>query len=873
LSYPFKQGAEMAAQTIYFQWQNEVLKNTIYPRRELKLCDVLEFDMEIQLWDAYKKYKDVQDLGQVQELSEIISQYHTKRADVIKQAVGALDDLDLYFKQPDLTAFYKQKFPDIDTLAALDDKKPAKAAVNAMLGSINGIHAAFRTYYFANPDKNTGDEADTSKFSNAKNESNFISQQLAAWDQKRKDLGFQVWTQINRVAAIRQNNPNHPNLPDEEKLLWALQNLVQPMLSEERSHLIDLTSAHDKLVNRKLEYAASAAAAVNKENAINNSLAPLQRQIAQLEPQMTEIMGDLQRFRTPPLPDPVKQYFSNVDVTQAMRNLFQQADPKLLDTLNGFHKQAADIFINTKDDRVKLVTLKPVLASLQIYARKVTGGEPDPLSLFGTEIEKFKDLLFVLDNLNRPQAELDALIKAKEAELAKVQQPLTNLKKDAAGFQSQIDALDDILRVTEEKYISTYIPATPKLKEIIAQQMDDFRASLLGKDQYELLKMIFDVFTKHPERYPRWLQYMIVHFSGMRYSSAHGSWADPRYLFMRINNPAVTDTQALQNLLAETEKQMTSDQALAKIWDMKDKFPHWMWKEISAVTNLRLTEVQDESWGHLTVDEQHEKNLFQWANYRQIINDWKAYYLTDWRAEHDRSHRLIVSRAVCNEVAEHIQHLRGHHGAAGLAGKPDLYRGAENRYKALSDPKPVEAPYLKWPRSYDDFKVGASILWLRYKQDPPGEWEAAKDMTISEDERLVPGKYLNAANGAWTYRSGGLTRTNAATRHQEYLFWIHEAIVACKAETVEGNIVYTFETALPYDDPRMAAVGMFKRSDYNLLYDGGEDAYNGGVTGYMPENKDGLPETDMEKLNKNELDSLEKDFDEMLNWDHVLLKA
>ena len=146
-------------------------------------------------------------------------------------------------------------------------------------------------------------------------------------------------------------------------------------------------------------------------------------------------------------------------------------------------------------------------------------------------------------------------------------------------------------------------------------------------------------------------------------------------------------------------------------------------------------------------------------------------------------------------------------------------------------------------------------------------------MTISENERLVPDKYLNAANSAWIYRSGGLTRTNAATRHQEYLFWIHEATVACKAETAEGNIVYTFETALPYEDPRMAAVGMFKRNDYNLLYDGGEEAYNGGVTGYMPENKDGTPETDKEKLDKASLEKLEKDFDEMLNWDHILLKA
>jgi hypothetical protein len=299
---------------------------------------------------------------------------------------------------------------------------------------------------------------------------------------------------------------------------------------------------------------------------------------------------------------------------------------------------------------------------------------------------------------------------------------------------------------------------------------------------------------------------------------------------------------------------------------MKSQFPPWMWKEIVAVTPLRTTEVDDidddiHNWERLTPEEQKDKNDFKWALYRGFMNVWKEKYLTSWREEHDRVHRLIVRSSVCNEVAEHIQHLRGHHGAAGLAGKPDWYRGEENKYKASREPKPYEeAPFFTRPVKFEDFRVGASILWLKYKNEPAFQWEVVNDMTLSNGEtHLLPSKYLAASGGTWNYKSSGLVRARVDTKRQEYLFWIHEATVACLAETAEGNIVYTFETALPYEDRRKAAVGMFKRNDFNLLFDGGEDAYNGPFLGYVPENKTGEPGIPT------------KDLDEMLNWEHVLL--
>ena len=75
------------------------------------------------------------------------------------------------------------------------------------------------------------------------------------------------------------------------------------------------------------------------------------------------------------------------------------------------------------------------------------------------------------------------------------------------------------------------------------------------------------------------------------------------------------------------------------------------------------------------------------------------------------------------------------------------------------------------------------------------------------------------------------------------------------AETADGMVALTFQTALPYDDPRLSAVGVFKHDIGNLMWDGGEETYNGSFVGYLPEGQ--VPASDL---------------DEMLDWNHILLK-
>jgi hypothetical protein len=78
------------------------------------------------------------------------------------------------------------------------------------------------------------------------------------------------------------------------------------------------------------------------------------------------------------------------------------------------------------------------------------------------------------------------------------------------------------------------VPERPVVRDIAQWKVEEYKASLAKKNQFELLDEVNQRFKKEPKRYPLWLQYMVVHFSGMRYASAHSSWADPKDLLIRL---------------------------------------------------------------------------------------------------------------------------------------------------------------------------------------------------------------------------------------------------------------------------------------------------------------------------------------------------
>ncbi|NJN43537.1 MAG: hypothetical protein HC806_01545 [Anaerolineae bacterium] len=469
-------------------------------------------------------------------------------------------------------------------------------------------------------------------------------------------------------------------------------------------------------------------------------------------------------------------------------------------------------------------------------------------------------------------------------------------------------------------------------------KLEAYKAELAKKDHFTLLEEIVKRFLRQPERYPLWLQYMVIHFSGMRYQSAHGSWADPKDLLTNLRTSALekdfkqlddeskdaileqkliaygvgesptltgeepappkpplaqaTDrrwkdklarhVRALQNpsayhrrkalfeLLMDEENYAVETMGKEDVRDaleaMKDTLPAWMWKEIVKLTDLRVDYVEDENWENLDAKEQAEKSDYRWQEYRLMISKWKEGNVTAWKDEHNQSNQLIVTRAVCNETAEHIQHIRGNSPPGGLTAKPKWYLGLESAGAAKPIPPGGKRPHLIKPYKLEDFTPGASILWLRFVNEMPNPWRIAPPITLKSGEGLLPAQFFGGGqqDGGWVYQQ---THVISRTRNlyndkkrkvgqeQQYLRWIHEATVAEIGETADGPVVLTFETALPNEDKRLSSIGVFKHYLHNIVYSIKGEWFNASFIGYTPE--DDVPYEDLKF---------------MLDWDKILLR-
>jgi hypothetical protein len=907
----------MPEQKIYFQWQNEALEKTIYPLRTLNLRNTLEYYQEIDLWKQFKKEKK-----KIEDMPEEVTAYHKKKEAVVKQAKQDYDTQLSYF------------------CTTKTQPEEAKLLDENMLGKIQTLHDAFNTYY--------------AKYTDPFRQSYFITQRLETLDRERKDLDKRVTTQSRRVDIMTTMNKDNPKIADETEILEKLKR-TQPVFEERRKQLVALISAFGKIESLKKEYIKQKDMALKRRKEIDTTLIPLQSKIALKETKLKEMQDDVRRLRRRIQPEPasVENYFAVPDAITDMAGHFPQTDPEFCKQVDGIREEIATL----QDPAVKRARLKDHMFSLQLNRTRFEKRTDSPfkentLNAYTEVLDQMKDFWSSLDNDGKPRDVLEKAIKDQEPKMTELQQDLTGLKKDAVELEDEVNKLKErILDVHEDNYLSQYRPIPPTLKDIIMLKLDEYRASLMkdgkDKDQYFLLDLLIKRFKAEPQRFPRWLQYMIVHFSGMRYASAHGSWANPKDLYLnlyvslpmktisdnldklddfaiaelrqrkiaeytgepipetdldhelpkfakaedaesrkkieahlKLLNKGESDAwrQGLLNLSLDEEcYEMTEQQALEALEDLREKgeIPDWMWKEISVVTQLRLTEAKDENWDKLTPDEQAQKNDAKWAKYRESVKEWKQKHLTGWREEHDRYNELIVSRAVCNEVAEHILHLRGHNGPAGLSSAQDWFINAAKKDEKLfkqngagkdvayfvKPKKDDQAPYYR-PR--DTYRAGAAILWLKYRNDPPPLWNVVKPFETADGDALLPDEYLKS--GRWTYKDNGLVRSGTfpndkgmMIKRTQYLFWVHIATVA---EVVpvegEGTIVLTYETNLPYEDRRHACVGVFKRYLSDLLFDGREDAYNGAFLGYAPDNPAGIPTGDL---------------DEMLNWDHVLLKT
>jgi hypothetical protein len=514
---------------------------------------------------------------------------------------------------------------------------------------------------------------------------------------------------------------------------------------------------------------------------------------------------------------------------------------------------------------------------------------------------------------NRPKVEAEYKLKSESA-MPMVLEEMEKLRQFDATYDKlqgpklewyKLTKADPNFKTSEEQFLLNYGPKVAvTVRDIVGLKVEQYKKTLEPKDQYQLLGDIRARFEKEPKRFPLWLQYMIVHFSGMRYKSAHGSWADPKDLLVRLrvdevkkaqaalsdadvaakcaekiaqyegtnpNKPALAkaaekawkDKVAMHmqgvkaagpktrraSLAALSEEEaryefltMTTDQSLAKLEAMKSKLPAWAWKWIVMLTPLRVNHVTAAGWETFTPAE--DKIRFADPLY-PLFSKWASDNIGMWRSEHGRTQEVIVTRAVCNETAEHVQHIRGHLPPGGLTDNAA-------RYVKLAAEK-VGGSYFIHPTGAEHYTQGASIFWLRYVNSQPSQWQIPKPTQDSNGVGLAPiglkgthaGGGKNAAPTAaapWQYNSGGFTRSRTTldaekktVTQNQWLRWIHEATVIEVVDTADGTYVYTFETSLPDDFAGTSCLGVFRNSLRWNLNDGAEDNYNRSFVGYAAE--------------------------------------
>ena len=607
-------------------------------------------------------------------------------------------------------------------------------------------------------------------------------------------------------------------------------------------------------------------------------------------------------------------------LTKDVRGLFAKHMPFEEEAL-GLIQKNHDVFIATwpKDIRGE----RPFVQSRIESFKTQLGFLRDRIRYLQRQLEGM-----VPEHPNRPKVEAEYKLKNGSA-LPMVLEEMEKLRQFDATYDKlqgpklewyKLTKADPNYKTTEEQFLLNYGPKVAvTVRDIVRLKVEQYKKTLDNKDQYGLLREIRTRFDKEPKRFPLWLQYMIVHFSGMRYKSAHGSWADPKDLLIRLrvgevkkaqaalsdadvaakcaekiaqyegtnpNKPALAratekawkDKVAMHmrgikaagpktkraSLAALSEEEaryefltMTTSQALSKLEAMKPKLPAWAWKWIVMLTPLRVNHVTASGWETFTPAE--DKLRFADPLY-PIFSKWASDNIGMWRSEHGRSQEVIVTRAVCNETAEHVQHIRGHLPPGGLTDNAA-------RYVKLAAEKAPGA-YFIHPTEAKHYTQGASIFWLRYVNSQPSVWQIPKPAQDANGVGLAPtragkgGKNAAPAAAPWVYQGGGLTRSRTTVDAQkkrvtqnQWLRWIHEATVILLFDTAATTYVYTFETSLPDDFQGTSCLGVFRNSLRWNLDDGPEDNYNRSFVGYAPEGQ--VPLTNVKPL---------------MDWSKIILK-
>jgi len=914
------------AEKIYFQWQNPVLLKTIYPKRDLKLRHFLLYYYEVDLW-VKNRNKKIEDFAQEK------AEFEKAQKKVISDAYNSEQKWRKYFD--DSTQ------PSVPVTNSQAGKEEMARLKKLLFGLYDDFTLNFEKY---------AKEADESR---DRKEKNFVAMRVTEWEGYCKGLTQEI---AKRQSRLKDPNVTNPDIKSKEledlKTVLSTMEAERDKLREFAAAQAKLEKRKEDFAKLVKENSKKEAEILHVLEPLQKQIETREAEREKLKAAIVRLTNPpkledvLNYFAQGDLYNKISKRFGegkwkvgqpvideiNRGVREAFGSVIESLQKEILPFIQKSDPNWLKQLIKNQNDKTRkaqkqldkvILKLDSKINSLRISLEEKKKSMPEGATelraledekricqdasniLSGTgmkeilesEMNKLEDLQVAIEYLGqKDNAKWDEeKIKPQRSALEKCENDILKAKNKIQkdGLEEKLAPITSALDIDRETYLSEYVPDGPvTVKDIMLYlaEMENARLEKLNLDQ--LLYEVFQRFWKEPERFPLWLQYMVIHFSGMRYASAHDSWYDPRALLLDLQTMDIQE--GLKNKDDDPSNDtnydiddLTDEQVLEKLKSYKKQLPLWMWKEIVEVTDLRLTEVTNpnEDWENLSPDEQKARNSARdkrTGQYLAIMEKWKKDNLTGWRKEHDRANRLIVTRAVCNEVAEHIQHLRGHEGAAGLAEKPGWYMGEEKKYYESKARSAGSRPYFVKAKDRNDFEVGASILWLRFVHEVPDQWRVAKPLATREGDGLIPEAYLGRSidSGGWAYKMGGpivRTRSKATTnnnnkkgskggKENQWLRWMHEATVVEVTENAEtgdkDQVVLTFETTLPGDDPSISTIGLVKRYLSDLTRQQVEDSYNAAFVGFMPE----------AKLPADAAASLSSDLEEMLDWNHILQK-
>ena len=165
------------------------------------------------------------------------------------------------------------------------------------------------------------------------------------------------------------------------------------------------------------------------------------------------------------------------------------------------------------------------------------------LPVLAEELARLADFQWIYERRGIPDGGLSTVIAKKERERVDIEAMLKKARDEIQTHEAVLAGLANVSPVEQVQLLALIDPRQVTVKDVVRDHVANFRALLDEKDHMALLEMIVKLFIDQPRRYPLWLQYMVVHFSGMRYQSAHGSWADPKWLLVSLRSRAVAQQQ------------------------------------------------------------------------------------------------------------------------------------------------------------------------------------------------------------------------------------------------------------------------------------------------------------------------------------------